>query len=244
MANVMDSLSFPDCIPAEKGFVHFFGTRQSPATLINKVQVGQVTPVPPDYPCVISLRQVHGKDVVVFDDPLDVDTPIAQEGDALVTSQPNILLVVRTADCVPVLCADIKQKVVAAVHAGWRGAVAGIVHETISVLTRRYGTKEQHLRAAIGPSIGMCCFEVDLPVITPIKENFHFGADVLRPISSTHAMLDLREFVRLQLVDQGIAPHAICRSEACTQCNTDRFFSYRREGQVNGTMMSGIMVKS
>ena len=239
----MDSLSFPDCIPAEKGFVHFFGTRQSPASLINHVRVGQVTAVPPDYPTVISLKQVHGTHVVAFDEPVDVDRPMSQDGDALVTSQRNVLLVVRTADCVPVLIADIEQKVVAAVHAGWRGAVAGIVLETLSVLKQRYGTKLEHVRVSIGPSIGICCFEVDDPVIRPIKEHFPFWSDVLEPTSATHAKVDLKRLVMHQLMNHGVSTSSIRRSDDCTQCDPDRFFSYRREGQVNGTMISGIMIK-
>lgn len=239
----MDSLSFPECFPSEHGFVHFFGTRQSPAALVKTVQVGQVTPVPPDYPCVISVKQVHEKTVLVFDEPLDANSTIAQEGDALVTRQPNVLLVVRTADCVPVLFADLKLRVVAAVHAGWRGAVAGIVGETISVLKHQYGTKEEHLRVAIGPSIGACCFEVDDPVISPIKANYPFWNKVLMPTSATHAKVDLKELILQQLQHQGIAVTSISRSDACTQCDASKYFSYRREGRVNGTMLSGIMIK-
>ncbi len=238
-----DSLSFSDCIPAEKGFFHFFGTRQNPASLINKVQVGQVTPVPPDYPYVISLKQIHGRDVVVFDEPIDVDSSMTYEGDALVTTQPNVLLVVRTADCVPVLVADIERQVIGAVHAGWRGAVAGIVLETLAVLTQRHGAKKEHLRVVIGPSIGSCCFEVDDPVIRPIKERFSFWPDVLKPTSSTHAKVNLKGLVFHQLLQAGISSSAIRQSDDCTQCDANRYFSYRREGRVNGTMLSGIMMK-
>ncbi|MGB0910116.1 MAG: peptidoglycan editing factor PgeF [Nitrospirales bacterium] len=240
----MDSLSFPDCIPVEKGFDHFFGTRQSPAPLINILRVGQVTPVPPDYPHVISLKQVHGKDVAVFDKPVDVATPIPSDGDALVTNQPNVLLVVRTADCVPVLMVDVERRVVAAVHAGWRGAVAGIVPDTLLVLSERFGSIRDQIRVAIGPSIGPCCFEVDEPVLRPLKEQFSFSTDVLKTISSTHAKLDLKALIRYQLTEAGIEADAMRWSQDCTQCDAKRFFSYRREGQVNGTMISGIMMKA
>ncbi|GJL53757.1 MAG: hypothetical protein NPIRA02_08890 [Nitrospirales bacterium] len=239
----VDALSVPEHIPAEGGFVHFFGTRQSPAVLVKTVHVGQVTPVPPDFPSVISVKQVHGKSVLVFDDPLASHATLTQEGDALVTSQPHVLLVVRTADCVPVLFADLQNRVVAAVHAGWRGAVAGIVGETLATLTQRYGTHAEHLRVAIGPSIGPCCFEVDGPVIDPIKAHYPYWAKVISPVSSTHATVDLKEFIVQQLQHQGIALAAISKSAACTQCDASRFFSYRREGRVNGTMLSGIMLK-
>ena len=239
-----DSLSFSDCIPAEKGFVHFFGTRQSPASLINTVQVGQVVSAPPDYPSVVSLKQVHGTDVIVIDESIDVGFSMTHEGDALVTTQPNVLLVVRTADCVPVLVADIHQHVIAAVHAGWRGAVAGVVLETLAVFTQRHGAKKEHLRVGIGPSIGSCCFEVDDPVIRPIKERFPFWSEVLKPISPTHAKVNLKGLIFHQCLQAGISSTAICQSEDCTQCDANRYFSYRREGRVNGTMLSGIMMKS
>ena len=156
--------------------------------------------------------------------------------------QPHLLLVVRTADCVPVLLADINRRAIAAVHAGWRGAVAGIVPATLSVLENRFGTKPKDVRAAIGPSIGVCCFEVDHPVITPLKEQYSYWSDLLMPVSSTHSKLDLRKLVTHQLRHYGLTSEAISRSEDCTQCDATRFFSYRREGRVNGTMISGIMI--
>ena len=240
----MESLSFPECIPAERGFVHFFGTRQSPASLMNNVQVGGVASVPPDYPYVISLKQVHGTQTLVCDNPEDLKISGTLEGDALVTSCSNVLLVVRTADCVPVLLADIERKAVAAVHAGWRGTVGGIVQKTMSGLTEQYGTKPTDLRAAIGPSIGACCFEVDGPVMGPIKKQWSSVSEVLRPISATHAMLDLKRLIYHQLREAGVPAEAIRQSTHCTHCDDTRYFSYRREGRVNGTMSSGIMIQS
>ncbi|MCA9472316.1 MAG: peptidoglycan editing factor PgeF [Nitrospirales bacterium] len=240
----MESLSFPEHIPAERGFVHFFGTRQSPAPLINTVRVGQVTAVPPDYPCVISLKQVHGTDVLVCENPDDLKTVHGLEGDALVTSCSDVLLVVRTADCVPVLMADVERNAVAAVHAGWRGTVAGIVRQTIRVMTEQYGTEPSNLRVAIGPSIGMCCFEVDRPVIDPIKEQWADACEVLKPTSPTHAMVDLKKLIGYQLIEAGVSAASISQSTHCTNCDATRYFSYRREGRVNGTMNSGIMMRA
>lgn len=238
----MDALQFPECFPAERGFEHFFGTRHSPASLINKVQVGRRTSVLPDYSCVMSLKQVHGTNVVVVNGQEHEYSDPIQEGDALVTNQAQVLLIVRTADCVPVLMADVKQKVVAAVHAGWRGAVAGIVPATLAVMKSRFGTESQDVHAAIGPSIGVCCFEVDDPVITPLKANFPFWSDVLTLTSEIRGKLNLKALVVQQLVVEGVGNDAISQSQDCTHCQPDQFYSYRREGEVNGTMLSGIMV--
>ena len=238
----MNTLQFPERFPGEQGFEHFFGTRQSPAPLINKIQVGCKTSVLPHYPCVMSLKQVHGTNVVVVTGEGNAPSEGVQEGDALVTNQTQVLLIVRTADCVPVLLADLKQKVVAAVHAGWRGAVAGIVPETLAVMRDQFGTDPRDVQAAVGPSIGVCCFEVDEPVLKPLKANFPFWSDVLTLTSEMRGKLDLKALVVQQLVSDGVSHDAISQSHDCTHCQADQFFSYRREGQVNGTMLSGIMV--
>ena len=87
----------------------------------------------------------------------------------MVTNQPGVMVTVRTADCVPVLLHDPVQRVVAAVHAGWRGAVAGIVPKTVALLVNRFGATVERLRMAIGPSAGPCCYEVDEPVLSRLR---------------------------------------------------------------------------
>ena len=132
-------------ISSDEGVVHFFGTRTDPADLFSTVKVGQLTEGPPEFPRVASLKQVHGTDVRVFDQPSQVELQGLEPGDALVTNQPNLLVLVRTADCVPILVADMKRKVIAAIHAGWRGTLSGIVSKTLSVLHTQFDSQVNEL---------------------------------------------------------------------------------------------------
>ncbi len=191
---------------------------------------------------VVSVEQVHGTDVLVVDRPVQQGETHAGEWDALVTDRPLVLLTVRTADCVPVLLHDPVRRVVAAVHAGWRGAVAGIIARTLTVLQRRFGAKPASLRIGIGPSVGPCCYEVDAPVLDRLRANFADWESVIRARRRDVAMLDLRELVRRQSEREGVKREHIQTVRVCTACHSDLFYSYRREGVVNGTMVSGIML--
>jgi hypothetical protein len=164
------------------------------------------------------------------------------EADALVTNQRNLLLVVRTADCVPVLLVDHKTGVIGAAHAGWRGAIGGIVPRTIQTCVEKFGSEIGNLHVAIGPSIGPCCYEVDSPVIAPLHADYPAWQGVLQKTSDGKGMLDLKQFLWHQVLSSGIPERQVERMEYCTRCREDLFFSYRREGKVIGTMMSGIML--
>ena len=120
---------------------HFFGTRNAPVGLNAHIQLGQVTGGPPEFPFIAALKQIHGTRVVVLKSHMVPGTLEQTEGDALVTNQPQTLIVVRTADCVPVLLVEKARGVVGAIHAGWRGAVAGIVTETIQACVEEFGAK-------------------------------------------------------------------------------------------------------
>ena len=178
----------------------------------------------------------------MVDQPLQIGDVLETAGDALVTNQLYMLVVVRTADCVPVLIADHKRKVIAAVHAGWRGSIAGIVPKTISVLQQRFGSRPEELQMAIGPSIGVCCYEVDEPVIRQLQETFLRWHTVLEPVKSDRAKLNLKELIASQAWACGVLDSAISRTELCTQCRPDLFYSYRRAGTAKQTMLSGLML--
>jgi len=221
---------------------HFFGTRQVPTGLEAFIQLGEVTVGPPSFPFITSLKQIHSTRVVVFDSPVKSGVMPDGEADALVTNQPNLLLVVRTADCVPVLMVDHKMGVIGAVHAGWRGAVGGIVPRTIQTCVEQFGADAAHLHVAIGPSIGPCCYEVDAQVIEPLHIGYPDWQGVLQETSAGKGMLDLKQLLWHQILSSGIPEGQVERMEYCTRCREDLFFSYRREGTVIGTMMSGIML--
>ena len=221
---------------------HFFGTRQVPVGLQASIHLGEVTTGPPSFPFIASLKQIHSTRVVVFDGPVKAEVILQGEGDALVTNQTQFLLVVRTADCVPVLLVDQKTGVIGAIHAGWRGAVGGIVPKTIQTCVEQFGSNVAHMHVAIGPSIGPCCYEIDAQVVEPLQTRYPDWLGVLQETKAGKAMLDLKKLLWHQILASGIPEQQVERIEECTRCRDDLFFSYRREGKVNGTMMSGIML--
>ena len=150
------------------------------------------------------------------------------------------MVAVRTADCVPVLLYDPKRKIVAAVHAGWRGAVAGIVGKTITVMESRFGTVSEHVQVSIGPSAGVCCYEVDQTVLDKLPEACPDFQKVVRGQRGGKAHLDLKLLIREQARNAGVRQDAITSVNLCTICHEDLFFSYRREGKVIGTMVSAV----
>lgn len=188
----------------------------------------------------LSVKQVHGTDALVVDRPIAERERFEGGWDALVTDQPGVIVAVRTADCVPVLMHDRKHRVVAAVHAGWRGAVAGIVPKTIELLIERFGANPSSLSLSIGPSAGPCCYEVDQPVLDRLQREFSEWARVIRDERKGKAKLDLRNLIRRQALLRGVAPDRVTSVNLCTICHGDLFYSYRREGRVQGTMVSGI----
>ena len=227
-----------DAIPVR----HFFGTRNAPGGLNAHIQLGQVTGGHPEFPFIAALKQIHSTRVVVLKTSMGPGALKQTEGDALVTNQPQTLIVVRTADCVPVLLVEKGTGVVGAIHAGWRGAVAGIVSETIRACVEEFGAKAEQMQMAIGPSIGPCCYEVDEPVIEPLRTRYPAWPGVLQETNEGKGVLDLKQLIYYQIRASGIPESQIGRLDHCTHCRADLFYSYRREGQVIGTMFSGIIL--
>jgi YfiH family protein len=183
---------------------------------------------------ITTVRQTHGDQII------DVRAPApeqAGEADALATADPGVFLGIFTADCVPVLIVDAKRRVCAAVHAGWRGTLANISGRVVAHLSWRYGCDSMRLRAAIGPAIERCCFEVGPEVVRA----FHGSVDDLDPFCEPHgekAKLDLRGLNRLALLDAGIPPDAVSLVGPCVACGGDDFYSYRRDREAAGRQLS------
>ena len=234
-------ITLPAFATPHQGVRHFFGTRHS-------MTEGHRAPVEPRHAMrgagkasvLVSVKQVHGTDVLVLDRPVQEGEPFDGSWDALITDQLQVTVAVRTADCVPVLLHDPKRKVVAAVHAGWRGVVAGIVPKTVDVMKHRFGTEPAQVRVGIGPSAGPCCYEVDEPVLARLRESCGDWRLVVAKRGRNRALLDLRSLVRWQAESIGVGAGNIVTANACTICHPDLFFSYRRDGVVKETMMSGI----
>ena len=154
--------------------------------------------------------------------------------DGLVTVEKDLLLSVRTADCVPVLLCDREQKVCAAVHAGWRGTVGGITKNAIALMENQ-GAKRENILAAIGPCIGKCCYEVSNDVFEEFVSVSKDYSSFFTPVGEKF-MLDLTVANEFILKEAGILPENISCADLCTKCNSVDFFSHRRDGSVRGTM--------
>lgn len=225
----------PDDWLAIEGLVCGFGHRRAPA--------------PPH--AVLLERQVHG--TLVLDAPADASglgrdpddglARVAAEADALVAASPGVVAGVRTADCVPLLLVAPGRRWAAAVHAGWRGTVGGIAVEAVQAAAKA-GIRPGELLAALGPSIGPCCYEVSeelgerfseagLPVHSPMG-----GAWPGRAAGKPH--LDLRLANRVLLERAGVPSANVQAVGPCTRCAQDRFHSFRAEPESAGRQVSWV----
>jgi YfiH family protein len=215
----------------------------------------------------VTLRQIHS-DIAreVVEEPFDAAEPA--KADALFTRERGVLLIVQTADCVPILLADTKRHAIAAIHSGWRGTVQRIAQKTLGRMQMEFGTRPADVIAAIGPCIGQSCYEVGSDVAKEFyakfantREWFDGPFDALasgendpnwlpwltmrppgHPPPPSTVQLDLVAANRAILIDAGVPPHNISASGLCTACRPDLFFSYRRES-ATGRMMAAIAIR-
>jgi YfiH family protein len=228
------------------GIVHAFSTRRSerndftlgpahspnPMVQINRARFGAAIGAP-GWP-ILKLKQVHSALIVDMDDTSAAGDAV--EGDAAVTSLHGVMLGVQTADCVPILVADVQAKAVAAIHAGWRGTSSSIAGATIARLRDKFRIEANDLVAVIGPHIGVCCYEVGEEVVDQIADPAAFERRPEWP--KPH--LNLGEANRSQLLAAGIPEEQIEISSLCTRCREDLFHSFRRDGKRMGHMLSVI----
>ena len=181
------------------------------------------------------LKQIHSGSVVLLDDKTTETAGI--EGDALVTHLKRYGVAVATADCVPILLASDDARVVAAVHAGWRGTLSEIIVNTIGVIRDRYGIEPENLKAAIGPSIGKCCYEVGEEVGTRFADKYTDTGEYLAYKGNGKYILDLRAANKLLLKREGVSEIEVL--DVCTKCSED-YYSYRGDGKGTGRQLSVI----
>jgi YfiH family protein len=212
----------------------------------------------------VALRQIHSDAAYVFS-AAPAEPP---QGDAIISREPGLLLTVQTADCVPILLVDRKLRVVAAVHAGWRGTLARVAAKALGRMRLEFGTQPQDVTAVLGPAIGRCCYEVGPEVAQAFAGQFAPASDWFdgpfeqlalgeepNPLPWLTMMppghqpppervqLDLRAANRWQLEDADVPPRNIAVSTLCTACRTDLLFSYRREGVRTGRLMAAIGIR-
>ena len=237
-------ITVPAFASVHDGVHHYFGTRHHADSLALDVGVPSRQSGVQGHGWLLSVNQVHGTDVLVVDRPLTESDQFSGGWDALVTDQPGVTVAVRTADCVPVLVHDPHRHVVAAIHAGWRGAVAGIVPKTFTLMAKRFGSMRADLRVSIGPSAGPCCYEVDNPVLNQLRMALPDWKFVVCGYQGHKARLDLKALIRRQVEGGGVPSTSVSSVNLCTICQDQLFYSYRREGRVNGTMVSGITLRA
>ncbi len=195
-------------------------------------------------------QQTHGSRIQVADHSLrgrgsyDESSAI-EETDGLVTAVPELCIGVLVADCVPVLLCDPVRRVVAAVHAGWRGTCASIVPRAVRTMTSRFGCAPRDILAALGPAIGLDNYEVGQEVVDAMKLAMpsEWRGTVHTDGTGPGGRLDLQEANRLQLVACGVAIDHIEVAAICTFSTEDRFYSARRDGPLTGRFMAGILLR-
>ncbi len=192
------------------------------------------------------LNQIHSDNLLLLEDRQVDDGALAY--DAVVTNLQKIPLIILTADCLSVLLYDPVNKVIGAVHAGWRGTALGIVEKTVKVMAEKYFSKPEDLIAALGPSIGNCCYEVDDAVFLEFmkmrdsRKEWDFATGATGKKNNGKWMFDLAGANSFQLIKAGLKQRHISPAGICTSCNSDSYFSYRRDGAKTGRQGSIIML--
>ncbi len=192
--------------------------------------------------CLVTPLQRHTDICLIVEEPWDVHAPPV--GDAVATRRPGVLVGVNTADCTPVLFADAEAGVVAAAHAGWKGAFGGVLEATVATM-ERLGAQRSAIRAAIGPTISQAHYEVGPEFYARFMEEDVANARFFKPSGREgHFLFDLPGYVRMRLERMRLA--AVEDLQRCTYADEDAFYSYRRATHRNepdyGRQLSAIML--
>jgi polyphenol oxidase len=171
----------------------------------------------------VTMTQVHGTHVVA----LQQDTTAIGEADAMVTRRSGAALSVLTADCVPILLVAPDDHVVAAVHAGWRGTLGGIVVRAVLHLERLFGVNPANVYAALGPAIGGCCYEVGGSIVADLEQRWGSMPGAIRHESGRKPLLDLRSVNTALLTRVGVPAARVASLGPCTRCAAADYFSHR-----------------
>lgn len=214
----------------------------------------------------VALKQIHSN-LVLLASAADASREQPRRADGLITDEPGLLLGIQTADCIPVLVADRKRRVVAAFHAGWRGTVQRIVETGVGRMRLQFGCQPEDLVAAIGPGIGLCCFAVGDDVLSSFESQFTYARELFCDVYDSDAIrkkypmlfltqcapghspigpslhLNLAEANRRQLLSAGLKPRSIQMVGGCTSCHRELFFSHRGSQGHAGRMLSVIGIR-
>jgi polyphenol oxidase len=224
------------------------------------------TPKRQKSPPLITLRQIHSDLIHRITEIPAANVPVA--GDGMITDAPGLILGVLTADCLPVILADPKHRAVGVFHAGWRGTAKRIVEKGVGEMHRWFGSNPRDLKAAIGPGIRGCCYEVGPEVRSAFEAQFTYGSELFRETKDRNEIhekypllfltsrapghselpkkifLDLAEANRRQLIAVGVPLKNISDLGLCTHCRQDLFFSHRGEKGATGRMMAVVGIEN
>lgn len=184
---------------------------------------------------IVTMRQMHGDNIIEIKDK---QLKEAGEADGMVTGENGIYLGVLTADCVPLLFIAPKQRLAAAVHAGWRGTLAGIAAKTVGLFKSQYDVAASELEVALGPSIGVCCYEVNDDVAAPLMKKWGRLTTPSIAVKDGKSFLNLSRLNRDILRAAGVPGKQLHEIGPCTNCAPDEFYSYRRQGGETGRQIS------
>jgi YfiH family protein len=214
----------------------------------------------------IVLRQFHSS-LVVRSTSADALREKPRRADGQITDEPGILLAVQTADCIPVIVADRKRRLVGAFHAGWRGTVKRIAEIGVGCMRLEFGSRPEDLFAAIGPGIGVCCYAVGEEVLSEFHSQFSYASELFREVYDADVVrqkypmlfltqrapghspigpslhVDLIEANRRQLMDAGLNGESIAVVGGCTQCHPELFYSHRGSHGRAGRMMAVVGIR-
>ncbi|MBM2805601.1 MAG: Polyphenol oxidase [Deltaproteobacteria bacterium] len=184
---------------------------------------------------VVTMRQVHGDKIIEIKDK---QLKEAGEADGMITGEAGIHLGVLTADCVPLLFIAPKQRLAAALHAGWRGTLAGIAEKAVELFKQRYDVTADELAVALGPSIGVCCYEVKDDVAGPLMKKWGKLTTPSIAVKDGKSFVNLRRLNRDILRTAGVPGKQLHEIGPCTRCAPEDFYSYRHQGGETGRQIS------
>ena len=211
----------------------------------------------------VTLKQIHS-DLIYLVKRVPAKPLV---GDGLITNTSGLMLAVQTADCLPVILVDTKSRAVGVFHAGWRGTIQRIVEKGVGEMRRHFGTSPRNIKAAIGPGVHGCCYQVGPEVRDRFESQFAYAARLFRETKETNEIherypllfltarapghselpkkifLDLVEANHRQLQSVGVPAKNIAASKLCTACNPQKLFSYRAEKGVTGRLMGAVGIK-
>ena len=231
------------CAPLEGAAAHFFTTRQLELSSSGLKAISAAIGAPRG---IVMAHQLHGREVII----VKRDTPRLRAerlmGDVIVSNDPEVAVAVRAADCVPLLVADSQTGSVGAIHAGWRGLAAGAIGAALEAMAREFGSRAEHLRVAMGPHIGVCCYEVGPDLVSAFLAAGHSRPLVDRwfETRAERLYLNLTDAARSQLEAAGIPGAQIHVAGLCTAMHLDVLTSYRAEREKAGRIAGVIRALS